>query len=89
MPELQPSINESVARPDFLHWLQDAIEKRISNASKEGQREIDALIQRALEPHCSFDRKHARLLYAIALVPDQVGWHLKLRERIHRLFHRH
>jgi hypothetical protein len=89
MPELQPSINESGGRPDFLCWLQGAIEKRISNAGKEGQREIDTLIHRALEPRCSFDRKHARLLYAIALLPDHVSWYLRLRERMHRLFHHH
>ena len=89
MLDLQPSINEVLEKPDSLLWLQVAIEKRIANVSKEEQREIDALIQRALNPQCGFDRKHARLLYALALVPDQVSWHLKLRERIHRLIHRH
>jgi hypothetical protein len=88
MLDLRPSVNE-VLEPDSLVWLQVAIEKRIANVSKEEQREIDALIQRALNPQCGFDRKHARLLYALALVPDQVSWHLKLRERIHRLVHRH
>jgi hypothetical protein len=89
MLDLQPSINEVLEKPDSLLWLQVAIEKRIANVSKEEQREIDTLIQRALNPQCGFDRKHARLLYALALVPDQVSWHLKLRERIHRLVHRH
>jgi hypothetical protein len=87
MPE--PSVKESVEKPDSLLWLQRAIEKRISNASKEEQREIDTLIQRALEPQCDFDRKYARLLYALALVPDQVSWYLKFRERVHRLIHQH
>ncbi len=89
MPQLQPCINELVEEHNSLLWVQRAIEKRISNVSREGQREIDALIQRALEPQCDFDRKNARLLYAIALVPEQVTWRLKLRERIHRFLHRH
>jgi len=89
MLDLRPSINEVLEKPDSLLWLQVAIEKRIANVSKEEQREIDALILRALKPRCGFDRKHARLLYALALVPDQVSWHLKLRERLHRLVHRH
>jgi hypothetical protein len=89
MLDLQPPINEVLEKPDSLLWLQGAIEKRIANVSNEEQREIDALIQRALNPQCGFDRKHARLLYALALVPDQVSWQLKLRERIHRLVHRH
>jgi hypothetical protein len=88
MLDLRPSVNE-VLEPDSLVWLQVAIEKRIANVSKEEQREIDAFILRALKPQCGFDRKHARLLYALALVPDQVSWHLKLRERLHRLVHRH
>jgi hypothetical protein len=89
MLDLRPSINEVLEKPDSLVWLQVAIEKRIANVSKEEQREIDAFILRALKPECGFDRKHARLLYALALVPDQVSWHLKLRERLHRLVHRH
>ena len=89
MLNLPPPINEILEKSDSLVWLQGAIEKRFANVSKEEQREIDALIQRALNPQCGFDRKHARLLYALALVPDQVSWHLKLRERIHRLVHRH
>lgn len=89
MLDLRPSINEILEEPDSLLWLQVAIEKRIANVSKEEQTEIDAFIQRALKPQCGFDRKHARLLYALAFVPDQVSWHLKLRERIHRLVHRH
>jgi hypothetical protein len=89
MLDLRPSINEVLEKPDSLVWLQVAIEKRIANVSKQEQREIDAFILRALKPQCGFDRKHARLLYALALVPDQVSWHLKLRERLHRLVHRH
>jgi len=89
MLDLQPSINEALEKPDSLLWLQGAIEIRIANVSKEEQREIDALIHRALNPQCGFDRKQARLLYALALVPDQVSSRLKLRERLHRLVHRH
>ena len=89
MLDLPPPINEILEKSDSLVWLQGAIEKRFANVSKEEQREIDALIQRALNPQCGFDRKHTRLLYALALFPDQVSWHLKLRERIHRLVHRH
>jgi hypothetical protein len=87
MPEFQPSTNEPNEDCDSVRWLQGAIKERITNVSNEEQREIDALIQRALEPQCGFDRKHARLLYALALVPDHVSWYLKLRERIHRLLH--
>ena len=89
MPQLQRAMYEVVEKPDSLLWVQRAIEKRIANTSREEQREIDALIHRALEPQCDFDRKNARLLYAIALVPEQVGWPLKVRERIHRFLHRH
>ena len=89
MPQLLRSMNEVAEEHDSLLWVQRAIEKRISNVSREEQREIDALIHRALEPQCDFDRKNARLLYAIALVPEQVSWRLKLRERIHRILHRH
>ena len=89
MPQLQRAMYEVVEEHNSLLWVQRAIEKRIANTSREEQKEIDALIQRALEQQCDFDRKNARLLYAIALVPDQVSWRLKLRERIHRLLHRH
>ena len=89
MPQLQRATYEVVEEPDSVLWLQRAIERRLANISREEQGKIDALIHRALEPQCDFDRKHARLLYAIALVPDQVAWHLKFRERIHRLLHRH
>jgi len=89
MPQLLRTMDEVVEDHNSLLWLQRAIEKRIANISREEQRELDALIQRALKPQCDFDRKNARLLYAIALVPEQVSWRLKLRERIHRFFDRH
>jgi len=69
--------------------LQEAIEKRLENASREERLEIEALSKRAVEPQCAFDRKHCQLLYTLALFPESVGWYWKLRERIHRMVHHH
>jgi hypothetical protein len=43
--------------------LKEAMEKRLANIhSKEEEREVDALVKRAFDPQCTFDRKHTKLL---------------------------
>ncbi len=90
MPEERTeSVRELVEKRDDLLRLKEAIEKRIANISKEEQLEVEALSKRALDPKCSFDRKHTDLLYTLALSPEHVSWYWKLRERLHRLVHYH
>lgn len=57
--------------------------------SEEEEAEVNSLIKRALNPECAFDRKHTLQLTALATMPDDVSWHFKLRERIHRFVHHH
>jgi hypothetical protein len=83
------SLRELIEQRDKVQSLKEAIEKRIANVSKEEQLEVEALSKRAINPQCTFDRKHTEQLYALALFPKQVSWHFKLRERLHRLIHHH
>jgi hypothetical protein len=80
---------ENKQRLNALLGLKEAIEQRIANISKEEQLEVEALSKRATSPECSFDRKHREQFYALALFPDTVSWHFRLRERIHRFIHHH
>ena len=89
MPEESKSLDELIARRDDLIRLQEAMQKRLANATQEEQLELETLSKRAIKPQCSFDRKHRELLYTLALYPDHVSWYWKLRERIHRLVHDH
>jgi hypothetical protein len=83
------SLRELIEKRDRVQSLKEAFEKRIANISKEEQLEVEALSKRALNPQCTFDRKHTEQLYALALFPEQVSWHFKMRERLHRLIHHH
>jgi hypothetical protein len=83
------SLRELIEKRDKVQSLKEAIEKRIANVSKEEQLEVEALSKRAINPQCTFDRKHTEQLYALALFPKQVSWYFKLRERLHRLIHHH
>ena len=87
--ESEKSVRELIEERDALLRLKEAIAKRIANVSKEEQMELDALVQRSLNPQCTFDRKNKNNLYALALFPEQSGWYFKLRERLHRFVHHH
>ena len=89
MSEEQPTIEELLEKRDSLLLLKEAIEKRIANISEVEKLEVEALSNRAIQPQCSFDRKYSKMLYLLALMPEQVSWHFKLREKIHRLVHHH
>jgi hypothetical protein len=80
---------ENKERLDALLSLKEAIEARIANVGEEERMEVEALSKRAITPVCAFDRKYREQLYALALFPDTVSWHFKLRERLHRLIHHH
>src|SRR6267143_1505833 len=70
MPEESKSLDELIARREDLIRLQEAIQKRLANATEEEQREIEAVSKRAIKPECSFDRKHRKHLYTMALYPE-------------------
>jgi hypothetical protein len=89
MSDEQPTIEELLEKRDSLLLLKEAIEKRIANISEVEKLEVLALSNRATHPQCSFDRKHSKMLYLLALMPDRVSWYFKLREKIHRLAHHH
>jgi hypothetical protein len=87
--ERKKSLEEMIKDRDELIRLKEAIEQRLAGISEEEKREVEALSKRALDPQCSFDRKHYKLLYKIALFPNHVSWYWKLRERCHRFIHDH
>jgi hypothetical protein len=89
MPKEQPTLNELLDRRESLLSLKETLEKRLANVSEEEKLEITAISERALNPKCSFDRNHSRTLYLLALMPEQVSWQFKLREKIHRIIHHH
>jgi hypothetical protein len=71
--EMSEQPNELLEGRDNLLQLQEAIKNRLANASAEEKLEIESLSKRANEPSCSFDRKHRKMLYSLALFPEQVG----------------
>ena len=83
------TVEELRAKLENLESLKDAIQARLDNASEAVKLEVEALSKRAINPQCSFDRRHREELYALALFPDQASWFFKLRERIHRMVHHH
>jgi len=89
MSEEKPTVEELLEQRDRLILLKDAIEKRTANVSAQEGLEVVALLKRSALPQCGFDRKHSETLYLLALMPNQVSWHFKLREKIHRLTHHH
>jgi hypothetical protein len=74
---------------EVLLGLREAIDQKIVYSSGQEQLRVESLSHRAIQPGCSFDRKHRLMIYALALAPDQVDWILKLQERILRLFCHH
>jgi len=90
MPEEHTeSVRELAEKRDNLLRLKEAIERRMANTSKEEKLELEVFSKRALNPTCSFDRKHTDLLYSLALFPEHVSLYWKLRERFHRFVHHH
>ncbi len=80
------SAQELIEKSQALSTVEDSIKKRMANIkSKEEELEVNALIKRAFNPECAFDRNHTLELTALAIMPHTVSWHFKLRERIHRL----
>ena len=64
------SVPELLKERESLLRLKEAMEKRLANIhSKEEQREVEALSERALNPQCTFDRQHTEMLYTLALFP--------------------
>jgi hypothetical protein len=86
MPE---ELSDLLERRDRLLKLQAAMKERLSTATEQEKLEVEALSNRAINPACTFDRKHREQLYELALFPMSVSWVFKLRERIHRLIHHH
>ena len=89
MSDIRNRLNEILEKPEVVLGLKQVANIRLAFCSEEEQFEVEALTQRALHPQCSFDREHRLMLYALAVAPDQVSWSFRLRERIHRLLHKH
>jgi hypothetical protein len=69
--------------------LEELIRARMASlTSAEEKAKVDALIARAFQPNCEFDRKHLTSLLTLALQPNEVSWQFRVRESLHRLFHR-
>jgi hypothetical protein len=81
---------EALQHLEALSYVENAIcarQKIVKNEAE--QKDLDALIERSFQPKCAFDRKHHQLLFQLAIDPRGVSGYWKLRERIHRVFHRH
>jgi hypothetical protein len=89
MSDIRDRLNEVLEKREVVFALKEVANIRLAFCSEEEQLEVEALTQRALHPQCAFDREHRLMLYALAVAPDQVGWSFRLRERIHRLLHKH
>jgi hypothetical protein len=87
--EKTKSLSELTEKRDALLNLREAIEKRITNLRGQERLEVESLSNRALNPQCAFDRKHSSTLYKLALVPNEVSWYFKLREKLHGIIHHH
>lgn len=87
--ERKQSLEEMIKERDTLIQLGHAIEQRLAGISEYEKREVEALSNRAINPQCSFDRKHREMLYKLALFPNYVSLYWKLRERLHRFIHHH
>lgn len=75
---------------EALNRVEEAVRDRSKSIKSEAEdKEVTALINRAAQPTCEFDRKHSASLFALAVKPGEVSWYFKLRERIHRVVHHH
>jgi hypothetical protein len=82
------SLDQILKKQEVIVGLKEIVWTRLLFCSERERSEVEALSGRALNPQCSFDREHRLMLYALAVAPDQVGWSFKLKERVHRLFHK-
>ena len=89
MTDIQDRFDEIFERREVVLGLKEVANILIAFCSEKEQLEIESLTSRALRPQCRFDRDHRLMLYALAVAPEQVSWTFKVRERIHRLFHKH
>lgn len=81
---------ESLEAIESLSRIKDAVTERMKTVKNDNEKkELDALIKRSFGPECTFDRKHANLLFELAIDPQRVSWYWKLRERWHRFVHHH
>ena len=81
---------QSLEALESLSRLNDAVTQRMKTVKNENEKkQLDALIKRSFGPECKFDRKHANLLFDLAIDPQRVSWYWKLRERLHRFVHHH
>jgi hypothetical protein len=81
---------ETLQALEALEHVRDAIAARMANINSEKERqEANALAERSFNPRCNFDRKHTKLLFDLAIVPDRISLYWKLRERLHRFIHHH
>jgi len=79
---------EALETIEALDRVAEAVRERSQTIKSETEgKEVTALINRAAQPECEFDRKHSAKLFALAVKPGEVGWYFKLREKIHRVFH--
>jgi hypothetical protein len=85
----QPSIRKLMEQRDALARVEQAAQQRMATFSSPKEKaEADALIKRAFNPQCEFDRKHTIMLVVLTIAPHEVSWRFKVRERIHRLLRR-
>jgi hypothetical protein len=88
--ETTKSIHELLDEQDALEKLRLAMDKRKATVTDEREwREIDALVKRACDPQCAFDRQHNDLLFKLAIEPHVVSGYWRLREWWHRFIHHH
>jgi hypothetical protein len=84
--DVYATLNAILEKREVLLGLKEAVNERLAYCSEQEGLRTEALLNRALNPQCSFDRENRLLLYALAIAPDKVGWSFRLRERLHRLF---
>ena len=81
---------EALEAIESLSRIRNAMDSRMKSIKSDGERrEVDALIKRSFNPECTFDRKHTKLLFDLAIDPVRVNLYWKLRERWHRFIHHH
>ena len=82
------SLDQILEKQEVTVGLKEIVRTRLLFCSERERLEVQNLSGRALNPQCGFDREHRLMLYALAVAPEQVGWSFRLRERVHRLFHK-
>jgi hypothetical protein len=86
MPDSLLTLNAIFEKSEVHSGLKETLIRRLGCCSEEERLEREALLNRAIDPQCGFDRENQLMLCALAFCPDEVGWSFKLRESLHRLF---